>query len=160
MNKLITAALVAGVFAGGMFAPDSWRNAVQGQIDRVTGNSSATASTKTPAAKAEEDAAPPIPYAQVQRPLSLAKGEKLGLGLGLFTSTQGGEGLAMEVARLGYSVRFIAVQDNSGAVWQLLIAGEYDDEVAVERDRSILNDTLQGAANPEIVLIPPPPAKK
>ncbi|MCB1736546.1 MAG: hypothetical protein KDI42_00320 [Gammaproteobacteria bacterium] len=160
MNKLIAAALVGGVFAGGMMAPDSWRAAVQDQVNKVTGKSPPPAAAPAPAADAGKDAPPPVRYADVQRPLSLAKGDKLGLGSGLFTSAQGGEALAARLAKLGYAVQFVAVQDDSAAVWQLLIAGEYDNTIEAERDRAILAGTLQGLAIPEIVLIPPPPPKK
>ncbi|MCB1735626.1 MAG: hypothetical protein H6981_02960 [Gammaproteobacteria bacterium] len=160
MNKLIIAALVGGVFAGGMLAPESWRNAVQDQLNKVTGKAPASAPAPASTATAGKDAPPPVKYADMQRPLSLAKGEKLGLGLGLYASTPGGDALAGTVAKLGYALQFVAVQDDSGSVWQMLIAGEYDNADDAERDRSILADALQGVAAPEIVLIPPPPAKK
>ena len=101
MNKLLAATLAGGVFAAGMLAPESWRTTVQKQVGQVTGKPVADKSKTAPAGASKKGSdAPVFAYAQVQRPLQLAKGDTLGLGLGLYTGTQGGSVVQKKVTDL------------------------------------------------------------
>ena len=164
MNKLLVAALAGGVFAGGLLAPGSWRTALQDQIDQL-GGAPATATDTPPAASPAPAPAsankkkdtPAIPYTETQRPLQLAKEDKLGFGLGLYASIEGGMAVEQNLAALGFKTQYLAVEDDNGQVWQMLIAGEYQDETEAERNLAILADSLNGRISPQIVRIPPPP---
>ena len=166
MNKLLVVALAGGVFAGGLLAPGSWRTALQGQIDQLSGKQPAAASANAPPpaappkdAAAKKEDTPAAPYVDILRPLQLAKGDKLGFGLGLYANAQGGVAVEQDLTALGFKTQYLAVKDDNGQVWQLLIAGEYKDETEAERHLAILTDSLDGRISPQIVRIPPPPKK-
>jgi septal ring-binding cell division protein DamX len=166
MKKLLAAALAVSFFAGGLLAPDTWRAAVKARADQLLqslGVSSVSESTtgadapKQTAAQKADTAA--VPFSALRRPLSLSTGRKLGLGLGLFTSPEGGAALATQVEKLAYKVQWIPLKDENGALWYKLVAGAYDSEAEAERQRSILSASIPDVIDPEIVLIPLPPKK-
>ena len=165
MNKLLVAALAGGVFAGGLLAPDRWRTTLQGQIDQLSGKPAASTDAPPPAAPSAPTSAsadkkqdtPAVPYTEIQRPLRLGKEDKLGFGLGLYASAEGGMVMERNLAALGFKTQYLAVKDDNGQVWQMLIAGEYQDETEAERNLAILADSLNGRISLQIVRIPPPP---
>jgi len=166
-KNIFMALLAGGLFAGGLAAPDSWRSAVQGKIASLTGQQPAAKSEagETPAQagspKSEKKKSPPpVPFAAIRRPLALAKGQKLGLGLNRYTDQEAANTQIEQVAALGYVTHIVALQDrDKDDVWYLLIAGEYDNENAAQRAQAILKQALGLEQVPEIVLIPPPPKK-
>lgn len=169
-KSILVLGLTGALFTSGLLAPDAWRSAVSRQINRLTGQavsaSEATGSTQVatqnPAVSNDKakGAPPAVDIEDVRRPLRLAKGQHLGLGLGLFTTADATAALSAQVTKLGYKTQVAALKDESDAIWYLLIAGEYDNENDVERAQAILGSALVQDVVPDIVLVPPPPKKK
>ena len=156
MNKLLVLMLIGGAFAAGLLVPNGLQTAATRQSDPVGGRPGDSAAAQAEAAPDAAAETKSVPYAQIERPLRLEKGDALALGLGLYAEEAGGAALAQRVAALGFATRYVAVQDATGQVWRMLMAGTFQDATEAERNRAILAGQLRGQATPRIVRAPPP----
>jgi cell division protein FtsN len=165
-KKILMTVLAGGLFTAGLAVPDSWRSTVQDKIASLTAKQSSvkspgveSPSQEKPSTQGKKKSAPPVPFTSIQQPLALGKGQKLGLGLGLFTTEEGAKKQIEQVAALGYVVQIVAVKDKSGDVWYLPVAGKFDEENEALRMQAILAKALVMEQEPDIVLVPPVPKK-
>jgi cell division protein FtsN len=163
---ILLTVLAGGLFTAGLAVPDSWRSTVQDKIASLTAKQSSvksptvkTPSQEKPPGPGKKTSVPPVPFASIQQPLALGKGQKLGLGLGLFTTEEGAKTQIEQVAVLGYVVQVVAVKDKSGDVWYLPVAGKFGEENEALRVQAILAKALALEQGPDIVLVPPAPKK-